>query len=101
MSFYSCRTIDYGYRVAKFDELYNVEAVYDLAEKDGIVTCTCFQARKPSCRHREMVEQFIFSGKIDQGWFWDWDNSRWLEPIRFFQANEPSKIPLINDLGAI
>lgn len=81
MSLYSMRSTHSGYRIVKFDDLLNVEAVYEMQAIEGETACSCFQAKRPTCRHRKMFEVFYLNGKIDTGWFLDYDNQEWIAPL--------------------
>jgi hypothetical protein len=80
-SLYNCRTIPTGYRMVKFDEHLNVEATYDMRLWHGHIGCSCFQASRPTCRHRDMAERFIAAGAINTGRFWNYDEQQWLPAI--------------------
>ena len=80
-SLYNCRTIPHGYRMVKFDQLLNVESTYDMPLFNGHIGCSCFQASRPTCRHRDMIERFITAQAIDTGRFYDYDGQQWLPAL--------------------
>jgi len=82
MTLYNCRTApDNSWRVTKFDEDLEVESSYVLKVVQGRFRCQCFQANKPSCRHRDMLERFITQKKVDTTMFYHYEAGMWVDPI--------------------
>ena len=68
------------YKFKKFDSDYNLLETYHIADTKYPI-CTCPAGIKPKCRHRTMLELFKASSHIGDGWFWDYDNGKWVEPL--------------------
>jgi hypothetical protein len=67
-----------GYRMAKFDDLMNVEAVYNILYKRGRFYCDCPQGMKaPTCRHRDMVPIFCRHKAVNSGKFYCFEDDTW------------------------
>lgn len=73
MSLYNAKSNGNGYHIHKFDEDLNPEADYDVTLK----TCTCKAGHRPTCRHRQMLPVFAHLGRVNTGWFYDFENSGW------------------------
>ena len=82
MSLYNVRAFAQGYRMVKFDDHLNPESIYWLTQRGNRFNCECFQANKPSCRHRDMMAIFLASKAVNSGRFYDYDNARWLPAIK-------------------
>lgn len=70
---YNCvRTIDAGdnvkFRITKFVDG-EVESSY-LTDRH---TCDCPAGVRPTCRHRQMLSDFLNHDLVNQPWFWDFD----------------------------
>lgn len=64
--------------MVKFDTLFNIESVYNIAYRRGKFYCECEQARKaPTCRHRTMIPIFNQHKAVDSGKFYDYDTGEW------------------------
>jgi hypothetical protein len=84
MILYNLRTINDGFLMAKFDEDFNVEAVYDIRLATDIGTgqikysCSCPSAKQP-CKHVKALD--IMIDRADTGWFLCLEDKSWHEPI--------------------
>lgn len=83
---YNLRHTSSGYLLAKFDDDFNVEAVYELTPargRNGKETsgwsCTCPAGPRPSCRHRKMLP--IMAPKADTENFYCYETQTWHRPI--------------------
>jgi len=86
MSLYSMRIIPNGFRIAKFDDnLWEVEATYDLKLIYNKLRCSCFQADRHTCKHREMFQEFVDRKAINKGEFYDYDNDQWFPPLVVYE----------------
>ncbi len=79
---YVLRSTPTGYRITKLDDDLTMTTVYEMVHNRYGVQCSCFQANKPTCRHRKMVELFVARKRVDKGWFYDYDTGRWLKPVK-------------------
>ncbi len=79
---YTIRRIPSGFRVIKFDDLFNVVTEYELIQRSWGLQCACFAANKETCRHREMAALFIRLNRVDKGWFYNYGARLWVKPIR-------------------
>jgi hypothetical protein len=77
-----------SWKCIKFDRDHEVEGIYVInkiysptAPNASILTCGCFAGNKETCRHRQMVEVFDVTHRIDSGWTFDFDKKRWYEPL--------------------
>lgn len=77
MPLYNCRSIATGYRIVKFDDDLNVETIYELSSIRGRYRCPCFRGNSATCRHREMLAEFIKAKQINTALFYDYDNNSW------------------------
>jgi hypothetical protein len=80
MSLYNVkREVNGEFRVTKFtddleiDETAGKPASY-LTTEFG---CDCPAGHRPSCRHREMLPDFVSTHRVDTAWMLDHDNQRW------------------------
>lgn len=81
MELYSMRSTHNGYRMVKFNEDLNVLATYDMPTFAGRLGCSCFQSSKPTCRHRQMAQIFLTFGRVDTGWFLNYEDLEWQPPL--------------------
>lgn len=83
--FYSLRSTPARgeYTILKFDQDFNVEAIYALNTQ----TCTCPAGVRPLCKHRKMLPMFVPT-HVDDGWFLDWDTRLWRGPV----ADAPAQL---------
>lgn len=74
MSLYNCRSTSTPdqYRITKFDADLNPEASYVVSRTQ----CQCPAYQRPSCRHRDMLPEFLRHGRMDTTWMLDWDLGR-------------------------
>lgn len=77
MILYSLRTSASGYQLAKFDEDFNVAAVYDLLPlfNGTDYSCSCPAGLRPTCRHRNMLPRMI--SKANTGEFYCYETQHW------------------------
>lgn len=63
---YSIKSTRTGYRVAKFDENYDVLAIYNLhRDRQGHLTCDCPSQKKP-CKHQlNLLPAFLTKKAVD------------------------------------
>lgn len=73
MSLYNAKSTDDAVRITKFDENLDVESSYITSRS----TCECPAGTRNSCRHRQMLPEFISAKRIDTPWFLDWDDRTW------------------------
>jgi hypothetical protein len=79
---YNLKSTPDGYRMVKFDQDINVEAVYEITYRRGRFYCDCPQGGKsPTCRHRDMIPVFTSHKAVNTGKFYDYENDKWLPPI--------------------
>ena len=79
--FYNLKRMPNGYRMVKFDNLFNVEAVYNVRFSRGHFYCDCPASKHTSCKHREMVHVFLDHKRVDSGWFLRYDTGEWHRPV--------------------
>lgn len=79
--YYNLRRTDDGYRMVKFDSLFNVEAIYNLRAFRGKFLCDCPAYKYEMCKHREMIPVFIASNKVNTGEFLCFDTGEWHPPV--------------------
>jgi hypothetical protein len=73
MSLYNCKKDELAYRITKFDEDFDVESSYLTTHK----ACDCPAGVRDTCRHRQMLPEFVAAKRIDTGWLLDWDDREW------------------------
>ena len=77
-SVYNLKKTPDGYRMVKFDEWLNVEAVYEIQYRRGRFYCDCPQGQKaPTCKHRDMIPVFCSKKAVDKGKFYCADTGEW------------------------
>ncbi len=93
--YYNLRRMPDGFRMAKFDSLYNVEAVYYIRFSRGRFYCDCPASNKSTCKHRDMIPIFSTHRATDTGKFFCYDTGTWHPPIEglseFLPSPEPKK----------
>ena len=72
---YNCKSEGASFRITKFDDDLNPTSSY---LTDGR-TCDCPAAKRPMCRHREMLPRFQHRGAVDTGWMFDYDRGGWVQ----------------------
>lgn len=75
--YYNLRRMPDGYRMVKFDFLFNVEAVYYIRFSRGRFYCDCPAYKNVSCKHRDMVPIFLDHKAVDSGKFLCYDTGEW------------------------
>lgn len=78
IAYYNCKKANGVYRITKFNEDLDVESSYLTSNKD----CDCPAGVRDTCRHRQMLPEFISTGRIGSWWFLDWDNHKWVDPFK-------------------
>ena len=73
MTIYNVKKAEETYRVTKFTDDLDAESSY-ITTRD---TCECPAGHRNTCRHREMLPEFIATDRINTPWFCDWDNKQW------------------------
>jgi hypothetical protein len=69
--------------VSKFDDDLNVESTHQITMKRNRMYCTCPRGERFStCRHRKMLPIFIEKGRVNTGWFYDFENEKWKKPLK-------------------
>lgn len=80
--YYNLKSTLDGYRMVKFDYLFNVEAVYNILYRRGRFYCDCPQGGKaPTCRHRDMVPIFNQHKAVNSGKFYCYEDKTWIPAI--------------------
>lgn len=74
MTLYNCKSEidglgDFWHRITKFDDDMNVEASY----KVTLAGCDCPAGKRPTCRHRKMLPNFIRARAVNTAMFYDFD----------------------------
>lgn len=82
---YAVRSCPTGYRMMKFDDLLNLEVIYNLRHTRQLLYCDCpgFQ-KNYGCKHIQIVNLFISHERMDKGWFYDHDNGKWEKPLKIW-----------------
>lgn len=90
MTLYNLRRTGPGYTMVKWDNLLNIEAIYELSPLDGgRLACNCPAGPRPTCKHRKMVPLFIAHHAVDTQRFYDYEHQFWQEPIPTFGEGDP------------
>lgn len=84
MSLYNMKHLNDHYEINKFDSDLNPQATYEVSIKE----CNCQAGHRPTCRHRQMLLVFQYSGRINTGWMWEFDDREW-----FFLDQSSGLIP--------
>lgn len=81
MSLYNAKSTDTPntYLFTKFDDDLNI--VDDSVYLTSLAECTCPAGSRASCRHRQMLPQFLASQRIDTDWFYCFETSDWSQPF--------------------
>jgi hypothetical protein len=81
MSFYNAKSTESPdtFLFTKFDSDLNIvnDSVYLTSETE----CTCPAGARPSCRHRQMLQSFLATQRIDTDWFFNHDSGEWSQPF--------------------
>ena len=76
--YYNCISTPDGYRMAKFDDWWFVDQVYNITYRRGRFYCDCPQGSKaPTCRHRVMVHIFCRHRAVNSGKFYCFETQEW------------------------
>ena len=67
--------------MVKFDNLYNVEAIYYIRMSRGRYYCNCPAYKQPTCKHRDMIHTFMDNKAVDSGKFLHYDTGEWIAPL--------------------
>jgi hypothetical protein len=92
MSLYNAKAVETALRITKFDDDLDVESSYITTRS----TCECPAGVRDSCRHRQMLPEFISTKRADTGWFLDWDERKWYyynSETGLLTEQEPRKVP--------
>lgn len=75
MTSYTCRpdSASGKHRLTKLDADFNVEASY----LTDAFSCDCPAGKRPSCRHRTMLPEFLTRSRDTGTWFYDYDTANW------------------------
>ena len=87
MILYSIRRGPHGYQLGKFDDDFNVAAIYDVDLKH----CTCPAGPRPSCKHRKMLPRML--GKVDTEEFYCYETQTWHQPLAREALGSPKAEP--------
>lgn len=88
MALYNLRSNPSGelpFTITKFDNDLNPESVYSL----GNSVCECPAGHLPKCRHRTMLP--TLRERVDTAWFWNFENSAWVDPTGAAQINDEAE----------
>src|SRR5258708_6732215 len=72
---YNCRHSGDQYRITKFDSEMNPMSSYLCSLEE----CDCPRGPHPTCRHRQMLPQFIARQHVGDEWFLDYDRGGWVQ----------------------
>ena len=75
MILYKLSKSNIGFIIAKFDDDFNVESVYELTHS----SCSCPRGKAPTCRHRQMLPAML--DKVDTEWFYCFEDRTWHQPF--------------------
>jgi hypothetical protein len=84
MSLYNIKENGSGYKISKFDEELNPLATYSVGGK----SCECRAGVRPHCRHRQMLPLFQILGRVNTGWFFEFEDEKW-----FFLDQQVGLVP--------
>lgn len=73
MSLYNVKENGDGYKITKFDEELNPLNTYTV----GSLGCECKAGVRPTCRHRQMLPIFQYLGRVNTGWFLEFEDDKW------------------------
>lgn len=91
--YYNVKRMPDGYRMVKFDNLYNVEAVYNIRFSRGRFYCDCPASNNASCKHRDMIPVFIDYKAVDSGKFLCYETGEWHPAIEGIPDDLPLQEP--------
>ena len=79
---YNMRSTPDGYRMVKWDEWLNIEAIYNITYNRGRHYCDCPQGQKHStCKHRDLIPVFAGHKAINSGKFYCQETEEWIPCI--------------------
>lgn len=84
---YNCRHDGDQYRITKFDEDMNPQASYLCT----IEECECPAGVRPTCRHRQMLPNFLARGHVGDEWFLDFDRGGWVQMGQEWSQHESAQ----------
>lgn len=73
MSLYNIKENGSGYKITKFDEELNPLGHYSVSPRE----CECRAGHRPICRHRQMLPLFQALGRVNTGWFLEFEDNKW------------------------
>lgn len=53
--------------------------VYSVSRVGGSLNCSCFAGSKSTCRHREMLPEFLAEEAVDTNKWWWHDKRKWIK----------------------
>jgi len=76
MSLYNVKSIgsDTSYQITKFDEDFVPDTTYEVSLSE----CSCPAGVRPTCRHRQMLPEFIAEGTIDTNKMYRYETHEWI-----------------------
>ena len=84
MTLYNMKSTPDGYRMVKFDDYLNVEAVYEILYRRGRFYCDCPQGQKShTCKHRELITTFTGHRAVNSGKFYCLETANWEPKVDF------------------
>lgn len=101
MTLYSCKTSDGSYRLTKFDNDLNPEASYLTSPE----ACECPAGVRSTCRHRQMLPEFIAQDAVDSPMMYDFERREWVDTSSFSGGLEFNDLalrpfdPAVNELA--
>ena len=75
MSMYNVKENGNGYKITKFDGDLNPQGTYPVSAKD--CGCEAGVRGRADCRHRHMLPLFQATGRVNTGWFYEFDTGKW------------------------
>src|SRR5258705_4756321 len=72
---YNCHHSGDQYRITKFDSDMNPQGSYLVTLEE----CDCPAGVRPTCRHRNMLHDFLARQHVGDEWFLDFDRGGWVQ----------------------
>jgi hypothetical protein len=99
MTLYNLKSALDDYRITKFTPDLDVESSYLIGTGiNGQIECECPAGTRPTCRHRQMLNDLI--PLVDTEFFWDFErsiavdtNGRVLSPLDYIGPHSPTVTP--------
>jgi len=67
------------WEVTKADKDFECSEVYSVSLIQGYYNCSCFAGSRETCRHRQMIPEFIAEEAVNTNkWYW-FDKRKWIE----------------------